>query len=315
MLFSVVIPLYNKEDTILRALKSVAAQEFRGFEIIVVDDGSKDGGAKVVEAFKGVDRIRLIRQDNAGVSVARNRGVAEAAGRYVAFLDADDEWLPHHLTDVAGVVNAHPEAVIVGCGYRLVGSKGVYSTASWRRGRVDLFAAYAYYQPTHMSAIAIRRDAFLAVGGFDSRYSFYEDVQLFFRVAAQAEHICYLIGRPSSIYHSDANIRLTSGNGTRNFMGDYPHLRYIEEQVASGKATWSMRKFIYCQLLRAEVDCYWAGAVDFNVKLVAAFPRSSRGVHRFFADSRYKFAKRLLARIIGLYYRLRFYMYVRRSHA
>lgn len=314
-LFSVVIPLYNKADTIERTLRSVAGQVFRDFEVVVVDDGSKDDGAAIVERFEGLPSLRVICQKNAGVSAARNKGVEEAGGGYIALLDADDEWLPYHLSDAAGVIKSNSDAVIVGCGYKWYGPKGVYSTASWCSGRKDMFASYAYYQPTHTSSIIIRRDAFLDVGGFDSRFSFYEDVQLFFRVAARFNRACYLIGRPSSIYHSDADVRLTSGDGTCHFMWDYPHLQYVEEQIASSSATRGMKKFMYCQLLRAEVDRYWVGDIDSNVKLVAAFPQSSRGVHRFFADSRCRFVKRFLARMIGLYYRLRFYTYVRRRRA
>ena len=93
---SVVIPLYNKAPYVRRALDSVAAQTFTDFEVVVVDDGSTDGGADAVRAYEG-GRFRLVRQANAGPGAARNRGVAEAAGETLAFLDADDEWLPEYL--------------------------------------------------------------------------------------------------------------------------------------------------------------------------------------------------------------------------
>lgn len=90
---SVIIPLYNKETEIKRSIDSVLNQEFSDFELIVVNDGSTDSSQVVVESIKD-ERIKLINQPNGGVSAARNRGVEEAAGKYVVFLDADDKFLP-----------------------------------------------------------------------------------------------------------------------------------------------------------------------------------------------------------------------------
>src|SRR5664279_2509728 len=90
---SVVIPLYNKQTTICRALDGILAQDERPDEIIVVDDGSEDEGPELVEARYSRD-VSLIRQTNQGVSAARNRGAWAATSQYVAFLDADDYWRP-----------------------------------------------------------------------------------------------------------------------------------------------------------------------------------------------------------------------------
>jgi len=94
--FSVVIPLYNKEKYIKRTLTSVLNQSFTNFEIVIVDDGSRDTSCNIVESIND-PRIHLIHQENGGPSKARNRGIKEANGEFVAFLDADDEWLPYKL--------------------------------------------------------------------------------------------------------------------------------------------------------------------------------------------------------------------------
>jgi len=95
---SIVIPLYNKAPYVERALKSIGAQTFSDFEVIVVDDGSTDDGASLVAGYPD-PRVRLITQSNKGPGSARNNGLAEVQSEFVAFLDADDEWLPTYLED------------------------------------------------------------------------------------------------------------------------------------------------------------------------------------------------------------------------
>lgn len=119
MKVSIVIPLYNKAPYVERALESIGAQTFSDFEVIVVDDGSTDGGASVVAQYRE-PRVRLITQSNAGPGPARNAGIAEAQGEFIAFLDADDEWLSTYLeesvrtleelgTDVAAISSGYLE--------------------------------------------------------------------------------------------------------------------------------------------------------------------------------------------------------------
>ncbi|MFD1795197.1 glycosyltransferase family 2 protein [Paracoccus aurantiacus] len=105
--FSIIIPAYNRADKIGRTLQSCLAQTDPDFEIVVVDDGSKDATAEAAEAV-GDPRIRVVRQANAGASAARNRGGAEARGDYLAFLDSDDEFLPDKLARVRAAIMATP---------------------------------------------------------------------------------------------------------------------------------------------------------------------------------------------------------------
>ena len=107
---SVVVPLYNKEPYIGRALDSILAQTLAEIEVIVVDDGSTDGGAGVVSARRD-PRVRLIRQDNAGPGAARNRGVREARADLVGWLDADDSWEPGYLAESVRLLDDWGSAV------------------------------------------------------------------------------------------------------------------------------------------------------------------------------------------------------------
>ena len=118
---SVVIPCYNAEAFIGEALASVAAQVRRPLEVLVVDDASTDGSAAVVRSF---ERVRLIEQPTKSGHVhARNRALAEARGDVVAFLDADDVWLPHHLETVVAMLEAHPEAAVAFAAVEHFGSR------------------------------------------------------------------------------------------------------------------------------------------------------------------------------------------------
>ena len=97
LLFSVVIPLYNKADTIERTLRSVQAQKCRDFELIIVNDGSTDNSLEVVRALSNEIPLQIIDKPNGGVSSARNAGASAAKGRFIALLDGDDVWFPDHL--------------------------------------------------------------------------------------------------------------------------------------------------------------------------------------------------------------------------
>lgn len=115
--FSVVIPLYNKQNYIKETIKSVLNQTFQDFEIVIVNDGSKDDSVKVVESIQD-DRINLLHQKNSGVSVARNKGIKEAKADYVAFLDADDLWLPEFLQTIYELIQNYPDARLYATAYK-----------------------------------------------------------------------------------------------------------------------------------------------------------------------------------------------------
>jgi len=119
---SVVLPTYNRADTLPKAVESVLTQTYGDLELIVVDDGSSDGTQAMLDAVSD-GRVRVVRNPvNHGVSAARNRGIAEARGRYIAFQDSDDSWRPRKLERQVALLEADDEVGVIGCGWQLQGT-------------------------------------------------------------------------------------------------------------------------------------------------------------------------------------------------
>jgi glycosyltransferase involved in cell wall biosynthesis len=185
-----IIPLYNGEKYIEEAVRSVLAQTLPPAEIIVVDDGSTDGGAAVVERLCLDYPIKLIRKENGGQSSARNRGVACAGGDLIALLDQDDAWYPNHLEDLIKPF-LQPSSENLGWVYSnldemdergLIVTKSFLSTIPTQHPKQDLLNCLRADMFVLPSASLISRRAFNAVGGFDERLSGYEDDDLFLRL-------------------------------------------------------------------------------------------------------------------------------------
>lgn len=193
-MFSIIIPLYNKEGSIAQALDSVMAQECQDFEVIVVDDGSTDGGAAVVENY-GDPRIRLVRQENAGVSAARNRGIEEARGEYVAFLDADDVWMPGFLSEIVALQKEFPQCRAQATNY-VFNSNGVKSPTILRKipfsGESGVLVNYfevasCSHPPVCSICVCIERRLLLEIGGFPVGIKSGEDLLTWARVAVRTD--------------------------------------------------------------------------------------------------------------------------------
>ncbi|MDD2797793.1 MAG: glycosyltransferase family A protein [Bacteroidales bacterium] len=202
--FSVVIPLYQKEKFISRAIDSVVFQTYRYFELLVVDDGSTDNGPKIVSHYKD-KRIRLIHQENQGVSAARNRGILEAKSDYIALLDADDRWEPDFLLEMKNLIDSYPD-----CGwysskrinyYKHKKKELSYSNIS--KGVVDDFFKIAVDNDiVHSSSIVVPKQVFQKIGGFDTNVKTgEEDFVMWTKIAANYK-VCYT-DRPLTWYFFD----------------------------------------------------------------------------------------------------------------
>ncbi|MCQ2340638.1 MAG: glycosyltransferase family 2 protein [Paludibacteraceae bacterium] len=199
---SIVIPLYNKEKAIVRTLDSVLAQTYTDYEVIVVNDGSTDNSKQVVEEYiqlsiinsQNGDKssIRLINQSNGGVCSARNRGIQEAQGEYIAFLDADDLWDKDYLAEQVRMMSDFPKAAMWGINFaemydgKLVrelptglqkGYRGYVEDYFNIPGRIsDLFCS---------SSVVIHKEVFDKVGYFDERIKYAEDTDMWWRIIAR----------------------------------------------------------------------------------------------------------------------------------
>jgi hypothetical protein len=178
---SIILPTFQRREYVCRAVRSVFAQHYRDWELIVVDDGSTDGTDKALRQFG--PRLRYLWQENRGASAARNAGLKLARGDIVAFLDSDDRWLPDHLQTVVAMLERSPDAVLA-C-----------TTPRFRihgRARVDeaelvdaLPLLVVENWIGYPSGTAVRRDELAAVGSFDERMFVLEDGELWLRLAAR----------------------------------------------------------------------------------------------------------------------------------
>ena len=198
--FSIVIPLYNKEATVERAIRSALNQTVQDFEIIVVNDGSTDNSVKVVEAI-GAPRIRLIHQENQGVSAARNRGIAEAQHELIAFLDADDEWFNDYLETIIRLKVNFPSCRLYATNY-IYCRPSNYSRNTVIRGLPTNFKEGVlkdYFSvstrsdpPLWSSAVSVAKKAITKVGGFPLGITTGEDLLTWARLFLNYE-IAYCI--------------------------------------------------------------------------------------------------------------------------
>ncbi len=208
MRFSIIIPLFNKAPYVRKALDSVIGQTFKDYEVVVVDDSSSDDSLSVAEeALKGsgLDYV-LIRQKNAGVSKARNNGIAASHGDYLCFLDADDWWAPTFLERMDWLINMYPEARIYGTNYYYVknGRQSVCVTTA-ETGYINYCSVYAekMQMPLWTGATCMPQDVFAEMGGFNPQLKLGEDFCLWIKVALKYK-VAFL-NEALSYYNQDSD--------------------------------------------------------------------------------------------------------------
>lgn len=211
MTFSVIIPLYNKAPYVAKAIKSVLAQTFTDYELVVMDDGSHDDSYAIAQkAIEGRANCHACQQMNAGVSMARNNAVALSRGKFLCFLDADDWWEPTFLEEMDQLVNDYPEAGIYGTNYTIVNETRhktrvamVGVDAGFKKGYINYCQVYAktMYMPLWTGAVCIPRSVFDKIGGFPQGIKLGEDFLLWIRIALKNK-VAFL-NKPLAYYNQD----------------------------------------------------------------------------------------------------------------
>lgn len=214
MRFSVVIPLYNKAPYVAKAIQSVLSQTFTDYELVIVDDGSKDNSAEIAEkVIAGYANCRLIKQENAGVSMARNNGVAASQGDYLCFLDADDWWEPTLLEEMSKLIEEFPEAGIYGTNYTIVNETKHKTRIAkigvddgFEKGYINYCQAYAktMYMPLTSISVTIPRKIFDEMQGFPKGIKLGEDFLLWIRIALKYK-VAFL-NKPLAYYNQDVDV-------------------------------------------------------------------------------------------------------------
>ena len=255
MKFSIIIPLYNKAPYVKKALESVFAQTYTDYEVIVVDDGSTDESASIAEEYirevkgyrlevKGEENskadtnaynlspinYKLIRQANAGVSAARNNGVAQSHGEYIAFLDADDWWEPTYLERMAQLIEDYPKAGLYGMNY-------IYYKPGKTRVALHTDTGYINYPKEYLrnnammiftSSSSSSRKVYEEMGGFPMGIKLGEDFLLWAKIALH--YPVAFCNEPLAYYNNDVPVNMRA---TRNLHHPNNHMLFRMDSIAS----------------------------------------------------------------------------------
>lgn len=224
---SVVIPTFNREMLVQKAIGSALDQTFQDLEVVVVDDGSTDGTRAVVERYGG--KVRYLFQENQGISGARNAGIRSAAGEFIALLDSDDTWLPEKLERQMALFQEHPEYGMVATRCSSIERDGSFREMN-RPGKsgqilLDLFTKNFI----RTSSTVFRKECFEKAGLFDPALKECEDYDIFLRVAA-----LYPIGfidEPLTVYLDNPQGVSTDGLVGRLYRLEVLERDYLKERI------------------------------------------------------------------------------------
>lgn len=210
-MFSVVIPLYNKAHTISNTIETVLRQTCLDFEVVIVNDGSTDNSVEVIQDYTSDERIRIVHQENKGVSAARNTGVANSNYQYIAFLDGDDEWFPDYLMKMKEAIEKFPKHEFF-CSSGMSKSSGKYGNPR----QIDKYdgevVEFNFFENPHVflhvGAVVVTKNIFDKAEGFPVGMKRNEDFTFLYKVALMSPPI--YSGFPLSVYVGGVDGQATS---------------------------------------------------------------------------------------------------------
>ena len=224
---SVIIPTFNRAELLPRAIKSVLDQKFQDFELIIVDDGSSDNTAEVVKDLQKKDeRISFFSQDNQGSAGARNFGIKNSKGEFIAFLDSDDEWLPQKLERQIEYLHRNREIKLVGCGSYDINSKTYEKRKFIPKTKTDSFKnGLIVFEIHSASSVILRKDVLKKMELFDKKLRISEDRDLWLRILENGDEIGFVKEPLFNYYIHDSNI------GSRdNYLKKIDCFKYLAEK-------------------------------------------------------------------------------------
>ena len=207
MMFSVILPLFNKAPYVAKTIQSVLSQSFDDFEFIIVDDGSTDSSFEVAShAVDGNPRCQIVHQENSGVSSARNKGAGISKGDYICFIDGDDWWAPGFLDRMNWLIREYPDAGIYGTNYFYVkNGRQRICVKNAETGYIDYCKVYSegMAMPLTSISVAIDSQVFREFGGFKKELKLGEDFDLWIRIALK--YRVAFLNEPLAYYNQDSN--------------------------------------------------------------------------------------------------------------
>jgi glycosyltransferase involved in cell wall biosynthesis len=267
---SVIIPTYNRADLLPNSIRSALNCSVNNLEVIVIDDGSSDGTAGVVAPF--ADRVDYFWQENAGLSAARNQGFRRSHGRYVAFLDSDDEWLPNVAPKLIEILDRYPEIAVLftdarfgneDSGYRswidVVGEGRFYALPAREPEpglrilqREPFFQRLVERNQFTPGATIFRREVYAAFGGYDPILRNAEDWELNLRLASQVTLAFW--PKPLHLYQVHSGPRLSTmpeqmargfAVGLTNVLSKCPNLSDSQRRMVRARLRWHQFSYAY----------------------------------------------------------------------
>jgi len=275
------MPCYNSEAHVMRGVASVLGQTYPNVELIAVNDGSTDHTLRLLTRITDA-RVKVISQPNRGVSAARNRGITESSGAFIAFLDTDDTWRTDCLRKLYDAMQNAPETVLAYCGWQNIGLTGgrgkPYVPPDYEtEGKLHHFLQGC---PWPIHAALIRRSAIVDQGGFDERLSHAEDYALWLRVAAFGRIV--LVPEVMAFYNFHGGSQATSNRGKVAGGQLQVQLEFLKKhpEVVRTMGKENVRRLIYGGLLEEGFTCYWNRDLEAARKIFRMAVKAGYGTMR-----------------------------------